>query len=373
MKKILRMKKVCLVDIMGALYRQRIYQLIDGQYDCIWLLGKPYGGIKSMDLSLLKEVHEAKAKQMAKAFYTQQGVVKYLFRNDVSTFVMDGNPFCLTSWYVLLLSKLFPKKKVYLWTHGWYGKEGFARKLLKKAYFGLADGMFLYGNYAKGLMIKEGFDEKKLFVVHNSLDYDNQLQLRNQLAAKNIYQKHFGNNHPTIIFIGRLTDVKRIDLLLKALSILKADGKQYNLVLIGTGTIEQELKSLATELGLEDSVWFYGACFDDNVNAEMIYNADVCVSPGNVGLTAMHSMMFGTPVITHDNFPYQMPEFEAIHSGVTGDYFRYNNEADLAQTIDKWLEEHKQNREQVRENCFREIDTQWNPSFQMEVFKKYLK
>ena len=53
------MKKLCVVDVMGALYRQRIYQMLDSQYDCIWLFGKPEGGIKSMDLSLLKEVHEA--------------------------------------------------------------------------------------------------------------------------------------------------------------------------------------------------------------------------------------------------------------------------------------------------------------------------
>ena len=43
------MKKLCVVDVMGALYRQRIYQVLDSQYDCIWLFGKPEGGIKSMD------------------------------------------------------------------------------------------------------------------------------------------------------------------------------------------------------------------------------------------------------------------------------------------------------------------------------------
>ena len=37
------MKKLCVVDVMGALYRQRIYQMLDSQYDCIWLFGKPEG------------------------------------------------------------------------------------------------------------------------------------------------------------------------------------------------------------------------------------------------------------------------------------------------------------------------------------------
>lgn len=58
-------------------------------------------------------------------------------------------------------------------------------------------------------------------------------------------------------------------------------------------------------------------------NAEFIYNADLCVSPGNVGLTAMHSLVFGCPVITHNCFEWQMPEFEAIQPGITGDFLRW--------------------------------------------------
>ena len=369
----LSMNRICIVDIRGALYRQRIYQLLDQQYDCIWLLGGPGEGIRSMDLSLLRESHEAKPKRVFGPFYIQEGVMKYFFRKDVSTFLMNGNPFWLTSWYVLLLSKLWRGKKVYFWTHGWYGKEGWARKIIKKAYFGLADGSFLYGNHAKRLMVKEGFDERKLFVIHNSLDYDNQLALRKQLAPNDIYRKHFGNGHPTLIFIGRLTEVKRLDILLRALALLKEGGKEYNLALIGTGQTETALKKMAVQLGLEKNVWFYGACYDDNVNAALIYNADLCVSPGNVGLTAMHVMMFGCPVVTHNNFPYQMPEFEAVQEGVTGGYFIQNDERSLADAIGLWLEKHRADREEVRKACFHEIDTQWNPHIQMEIFKKYLK
>ena len=199
------MKKLCVVDVMGALYRQRIYQMLDSQYDCIWLFGKPEGGIKSMDLSLLKDVHEADIKKVFKSIYIQNGLLKYLFARKVSTFLMNGEPFGLTSWLVLFLSKLLPNKKVYLWSHGWYGREGFVKKLMKKVYFGLADGTFLYGNYAKELMIKEGFDANKLFVIHNSLNYEQQLEFRNDLSISYIYYEQFGNNHPILLFVCRLT------------------------------------------------------------------------------------------------------------------------------------------------------------------------
>ena len=84
---------------------------------------------------------------------------------------MNGEPFDLTSWLVLFLSKLLPNKKVYLWSHGWYGREGFVKKLMKKVYFGLADGTFLYGNYAKRIDDKRrGLMQTNFFVIHNSFE-----------------------------------------------------------------------------------------------------------------------------------------------------------------------------------------------------------
>ena len=53
-------------------------------------------------------------------------------------------------------------------------------------------------------------------------------------------------------------------------------------------------------------------CYNEEANAELLYNASVCVCPAEVGLTAIHSLLFGTPVVSNDNFDEQMPEFESI-------------------------------------------------------------
>ena len=86
----------------------------------------------------------------------------------------------------------------------------------------------------------------------------------------------------------------------------------------------------------------------------------------------MHTMVFGTPVVSHNNFPWQMPEFEAIQSGKTGDFFEYQNQQSLVDTISKWFASKKDCRDEVRQACYHEIDTQWNPEFQIEVYKKML-
>ena len=84
-------------------------------------------------------------------------------------------------------------------------------------------------------------------------------------------------------------------------------------------------------------------------------------------------MVFGTPCITHNDFPYQMPEFEAIKEGVTGSYFERDNVNDLAGQIDRWFDDNGLKRDEVRRACMKEIDDEWNPYFQIEVLKKNLK
>ena len=161
-------------------------------------------------------------------------------------------------------------------------------------------------------------------------------------------------------------------MVIMALQICKELGRDYNFTLIGDGADRDELERLTKEFKLVDNVWFYGACYDEEKLGNMIYNADVCVSPGNVGLTAMHSMVFGTPVITHDDFAHQMPEFEAIHEGVTGSFFHRGDIDSLAETINNWHDTYQSQREKVRQACYHEIDTQWTPQFQISVIKNVL-
>ena len=161
-------------------------------------------------------------------------------------------------------------------------------------------------------------------------------------------------------------------MLIDAVSYLHQQGKDYNLVFVGDGERKASLMEKVKEKGMENSVWFYGACYDETVNASLIYNADLCVSPGNVGLTAMHSLVFGTPVITHNDFEWQMPEFEAITENVTGAFFEKDSVPSLTKTIEDWFANHGNEREVVRKACTDEIDNYWTPDFQMDVIRKNL-
>lgn len=366
------MKQICLLYNFAQHYRSEIFQLLDQNYDCDFYFGDKYLDVKKMDYSLLKgKVTEVKNKRLGRLEF-QRGVLSLPFKYN--TILTIGSVHNITTWLILIICKLLPKKKIYLWGHGWYGKESKGQKLLKKIMHRLPDGIFVYGNYSREIMRKEGINTDRVYVVHNSLAYSKQIAIRSKLHPIDVYAQHFENNNPNIVFIGRLTKVKKLDMILNAIYLCKdKHGIDFNLTLIGGGETKESLVTLTNKLMLEKNVWFYGPCYAEEEIGEMVYNADLCVSPGNVGLTAMHTLVFGTPVITHDNFPKQMPEFEAIKDGETGAFFHYDNIESLAECMSNWYKNHKNERDIIRQNCMAEIDNYWTPQFQLDVFKSHLK
>ena len=200
------MKSICIIYNFAQKYREGIYSLIEREYNCHWVFGNNKTDIKGLDTSFLKSVQYVDNHRILGAYYYQKGVISLLKEYD--TFLMLGELINVTSWIMLFCCQfLFPKKKLYLWSHGWYGKEGWIKVILKKLYFGMADATFLYGNYAEKIARDQGYTKDNLYVIHNSLNYKKQLFIRNQLNPSDVYRSHFENNDYVLIFIGRLTKV----------------------------------------------------------------------------------------------------------------------------------------------------------------------
>ena len=362
----------CCIFEFAPHYRAPIFKRMDSEIGCDFFIGdglpKPIKEMGYEDLSGFKK--KIKNVWLWGNFFWQNGAIGLAFK-PYKAYIITGTPFCISTWVLLLILKVLRKKSI-LWTHGWYGDETIIKIQLKKKFFNLASKIFLYGDYARDLMIDKGFDAQKLICIYNSLDYDNQLALRNKLVKTKIYENYFGNKLPVLIYIGRIQKVKRLDLLLHALKISLSKGVKYNLIFVGDNPEECDLEKLVTEYRINDYVWFYGSCYDENKNSELIYNADLCVSPGNVGLTAMHSLVYGTPVITHNDFTQQMPEFEVIRIGVNGDLFVANNSNSLAITIENWLLKNPEKKQEVVKECFNSIDKNYNTSYQIKVIKRTL-
>jgi len=365
------MSKLCLIYNIASHYREAVFTEIDQLFECDWYFGENKSDIKEMDVNKLKRVYRYTSIGNPTKLYWQGALIPCLFKKDYQTYFVLAESRSISFFlFVILKVCFFRKKKIYGWSHGWHGHENWFLRILTRIKIKCMNGLFVYNNHARNLMIEGGISPNKVITIYNSLDYNKQLKLRNTIRESNIFKEHFGNNNPVIVFIGRLTDVKRLDILLEALKQLRESEFHYNLVLIGSGAKETMLKSISKENNLP--VWFYGACYDEKTNAQLIYNSDLCISPGDIGLTAIHSLMFGCPTITHDDFVSQGPEFEAIQQGVTGDFFKKNDIESLADVISRWFATNH-DREKVRKACYKEIDTNWNPNNQIRIIKEHLK
>ncbi|NTW34359.1 MAG: glycosyltransferase [Bacteroidetes bacterium] len=365
--------KLALIYNYPLHYREAIFKKIDVEYDTDFYFGdKLQERIKGFDVNQLRgEVKILKNILFKKRVLWRKGLVNISLKK-YDKYIVLGEFHNLSLWLLLIILKI-RGKDVYNWTHGCYGKEGKIIMILKKIFYSLNTGVLVYGEYAKKIMIKNGVKERKISVIYNSLDYDHQKKMREEVSYSDIYSTHFENNYDVLIFSGRLTKVKDISILIKAHKYMVDNyGDNINVVIVGDGDEKASLIAEVERNSLTKRYWFYGETYDERTIAELYYNASICVSPGNVGLTAMHAMMYGCPVITHSDFKFQMPEYEVIENGKTGMFFEKSSIHDLAHCIKEWLKYSSKNRGFIRRECFVKIDKYYNPHYQMRVIKKVL-
>lgn len=364
------MNKTCCIFNLAPSYRLAIYQLMDRELSCDFYIGDQVGvAIKTMDYTSLKGFKRTlKYIPIIGGFYWQMGAIRTLGK-PYKNYIITGEVRCLSTWVILGLGKIMGKK-INLWSHGFYGKESLLYRQIKKVFFRLAHHTFLYGDYAKKLMVANGISCQRLSPIYNSLDYHTLQKIASETTASTVFYEHFGNNDPVLIYLGRLQKVKRLDLLFLAVYLLGKQGVACNIAIIGADVDGVELQNLTAKYQLDQRVWLHEAIFDDVKIGNFFHNAAICVSPGNVGLLAVHSLTFGCPVITHGDFSQQMPEFEAIQAGITGDFFAKGDAQNLAVTIQNFLQNHAKTT--TADNCRKIIAEKYNPNYQLQVLRRVL-
>ena len=361
--------KICCVFNYPSHYRESIYKYLDERFNCDFFFGdRLEGKIKSMPVTTLDGYKATFKVKIFSNGYKWCSQIKQIFSSEYTIFLITGDLSYSINWLLLIYAKL-RGVKIYTWSHAIKGNLSFLKRIYYKLFFGNMTGIFLYGNNTKRNMISLGYASEKLHVVYNSLSYDSQLKIRQHISEDSIFCEHFHNGYPVLSFIGRLICDKKLEHILSVQSSLKEQGIYVNVVFIGDGEDRANLEQEVKKRQLENMVWFYGASYNENENANLLFNSWLTVSPGNIGLTAIHSMMYGTPVITHDNYINHGPEYEAIQEGITGSFFKEDCLQDLEAKIVHWIGMLKENREIYRGLCYQMIDRYYNPHFQMQVFE----
>lgn len=378
------MKKSCgLFTNIAPLYSRSLWYELDASENIDYFFYSSrvgFSGIKTIDINESKIYNQngklnwffLKNILIKHLIFYQTGLIPICLKTNYDAYILYGEMHSFSNWIAALICKARKKPLLY-WGHGLKGNERFLKKAIRLLYYRIADYHLVYGNRSRNLLIESGFKPERVYTVYNSLDYSAHKQLyaeKNQNDLDFLRTELFPNKStsPVIIFIGRLIKAKKISYLLEAIHLSKKKGNIYNCLIVGNGTELDNLRQLTVKLGISDQVYFYGSCYDENINGKLLMLADCCVSPGNVGLTAIHSLSLGTPVITHGNYFNQGPEVESVIQNETGLFFKENNVVSLSEVIDDMILNRK--KLTMETSCIEQVKKYWNPKNQADIFEK---
>ena len=376
------MKKnyIAMICKLMPFYRIGVFQClsaVDGNYEFSFFGDtEEQGGIKQIPYSYASAKGEERIRwvKTKNFFYKperllwQTGVIKEIFKSKFKVFVFEGAIAHYPIWLYALLCKIRGKKVVY-WTHGNRGLDKGVKKLLRVVLFKwLGDGLFLYGHFQRDLMIKDGYDPNKLHVIYNSLRPKKQFEILESIESNendDDVQIFKNPENFTVVFIGRLVSSKGVLDILKIVTELKKTMIDINCIFIGKGPEKEKMISYCDDFKIKDQVYFAGELYEEKHIASYFNMADLMISPGNVGLNCIHSLAYGVPVLTHDNFKYQNPEVEAITDGKTGVFYKYEDFDDMVLKLKQWMK-NKPAAKIVKKNCQDIIKEKYNPTYQTE-------
>jgi phosphatidylinositol alpha 1,6-mannosyltransferase len=141
-------------------------------------------------------------------------------------------------------------------------------------------------------------------------------------------------DRPLIIHVNRLSEEKRIDVLIRAAQHLRQPA---HIALVGSGPMEAELRALAASLHVEDRVSFLGFVRDADL-LSLRRSAALFAIPSEAdlqSLATMEAMACGLPVVAANS--YALPEL--VHQNENGFLFQPGNSEELARAIDTILED----------------------------------
>lgn len=231
-----------------------------------------------------------------------------------------------------LLATFFCKAKVVIHEHGpvfrrraaFPGYRLLLRILKKRA------EVFIAVSKATAEKLQKTFNipSNQIQVVYNAVDtvaFDPE-----KYAANEVRQSLGIDGDVTVLgYVGRLSDQKGVDLIIRVLPLLRGQSNKYLLLIAGEGPRRRSLERLACELGVEKNVRFLGFC--QNV-PQVISSFDIGLVPSRFepfGMTAIELMRMRIPIVTSG--VNGLGEF--ITNGQTGIIPANNNPTEIADAI----------------------------------------
>lgn len=231
--------------------------------------------------------------------------------------VDQANRFLLN--HLLLPLSLFRLKSVAFWGLGenLQADRSPLSEWYKRKTLNWVKWWFAYTQATARYLESHGVPASKITAVQNSIDTRViRWRVKNLTPnAKASLRSKFGipANVPVGVFVGMLHKVKSLPFLVDAALRIRQSVPEFQLVIVGGGPDEAEIKQSA-----EDKPWihFVGPQFGTN-KAHLMGIADLFLLPGRAGLAVLDGLAAGLPIIA-TRLPIHGPEIEYLEYGVNG-------------------------------------------------------
>ena len=190
----------------------------------------------------------------------------------------------------------------------------------------------------------EGYVFHKLFEKKSSVLY-------NIIDAEQIFQKKAQDENTydyDMIYVGRLTYQKDPQRLMRLCAKLKESKPNLNVAIVGTGELEEEVKALCAELGLQENVHFLG--FQSNP-IKMVHDSKAMILTSRwegTPMCALEAMALGTPVVSTPSDGMK----DLIEDGVNG--YLHDDDEILAEKLLKIMN-NAEHRKMLSENTVKKF------------------
>lgn len=315
-------RRVEFVNYFFAHYRAPVMRECERRspFTITWIGGsRQVDGIPHADMSHFASVVRAETMSVTPRLRWQHSIVLRAALANTDCVVYTGDPVFISTWIAALTSRI-RGVRVLMWTHGWTHRDSGLRRLVRIAFYNLADALLIYADEGRRIGREMGY-RKPIHVIHNSMSLSSYRRPRTQTTTTGRPQRW--------CVVSRLIENRRIEQVIDAVAYLKGTDREVALTIVGDGPQREFLEHFASDRQL-GSVRFVGASYVAADVDALLQASDILVSPGNVGLAAIHALSNGCPVSTHDDFDNQNPEHVAI-TAQTGVRFTRGDVRSLAE------------------------------------------
>lgn len=237
--------------------------------------------------------------------------------------------------------------------------KNFLRKMVLNFAIKYSNRIVYVSNAGKSSFFNEfRIDERKVKVIYNGIS--------EELIAGGKANAPTFENELRILYIGRLSKVKGVHLLVEAVAKLK-DRIPISLKIVGTGDELNSLNELVVRMGVTDLVSFEGA----NREKDDYYRwANVFIYPSIwqevFGISIVEAMAYGIPCISNPVGGI----LEIIQDGKNGFTTEGTDSASLARTITRLYERYQQGALEEMSKCAKETAAQFTVLKTVQMFNE---